>query len=519
MTKISRALISVSDKTGLIEFAQFLKRFDIEIISTGGTARVLNEAGISITPVSNVTKFPEMLDGRVKTLHPKIHGGILALRSKQDHVEQMSRHDIQPIDMVVVNLYPFEATTSDPNVSLEDAIENIDIGGPTLIRSAAKNHADVVVIVDPTYYSKVREAMESSNGDVSLELRRYLAVKAFQHTAYYDSLIYRFLENRFLDQSDDFPTKLVMGYRKKQELRYGENPHQKATFYEDPFPIGLVITAAKQHQGKDLSFNNYLDLDSALSIIQEFSEPAAVVIKHTNPCGTAVASSLKEAYVRARAGDPMSAFGSIVALNRDVDVDTAEEITSTFVECVIAPSFSIAALEAFKKKQNLRVLELPSISTMRKFEPVDYKNVKGGLLLQTRDTLEISATDLKVVTKMAPPEHVIPQLLFAWKVLKHVKSNAILLAKDFQVIGVGAGQMSRIDSVLIAIRKAADRVKGAVLASDAFFPFPDAIEAAKKAGIIAIIQPGGSIRDQEVIAAANEENIPMVFTGHRCFKH
>lgn len=519
MSKLERALISVSDKTGIVDFAGVLKEIGIKIISTGGTAKVLESAGIPITGISDITGFPEMLDGRVKTLHPRIHGGILGVRNNPDHVTQMKAHGISPIDMVIVNLYPFEATISKVDVTLEDAIENIDIGGPTLIRSAAKNYKDVAIVVDPNLYSGIAKELKSTGGEISLETRKHLAVQAFQHVSFYDSVIHHYLQKNLLDSSKEFPNRLLLSFKKKQELRYGENPHQSAAFYADLFPDKLSIVGSKQLQGKELSFNNFLDLNSALAIVQEFSQPAAVVIKHTNPCGTATASNLRDAYIDARQGDPLSAYGSVVALNQNVDVSTANEIITTFVECVIAPSFSPAALITLQAKKNLRVLELPPLQKLKSTDTLDFRRIIGGMLVQTRDVKGIERSGLKVVTDKTPSEELFNQMLFAWKILKHVKSNAIILAKNFQLIGVGAGQMSRIDSVLIAIRKAGPRTKGAIMASDAFIPFPDAIEEASKAGILAIIQPGGSIRDKEVIAVANGKALPMVFTGSRCFKH
>ncbi|MFB0545140.1 MAG: bifunctional phosphoribosylaminoimidazolecarboxamide formyltransferase/IMP cyclohydrolase, partial [Asgard group archaeon] len=479
----------------------------------------LKSAGVNVLEVSDVTGFPELLDGRVKTLHPKIHAGILADRRKDEHVKELEDHNIKPIDMVVVNLYPFEETVKKENVSLEEAVENIDIGGPTLLRAGAKNFENVVVIINPNRYDEIIKELEENNGEISLKTRKILAAEAFTHTAFYDAIIHQYLIKEF-NLLTDFPETLIFPLKKVQDLRYGENPHQKAAFYKDVNALNLSVSDAKQLQGKELSFNNIVDLDAALDVVKEFEDPTAVIIKHTNPCGVAVSNNILDAYIKAHATDPMSAFGCVIGLNREVNEELAEKITSTFVECVIAPEYTSIALEIFKKKPNLRLLELKSLGkTAFNSKEKSCKNITGGMLLQTKDKKRLNPDDLKVVTEIAPTKEQISALLFAWTIVKHVKSNGIVLAKNTQTVGIGAGQMSRVDAVMLAVRKAGERSRGAVLASDAFFPFRDSIDEAAKGGITAIIQPGGSIRDQEVIDAANERKISMVLTGMRCFKH
>ncbi|MBE9535613.1 MAG: bifunctional phosphoribosylaminoimidazolecarboxamide formyltransferase/IMP cyclohydrolase [Proteobacteria bacterium] len=519
MAKISQALISVSDKTGIIELAEKLKSFGVRILSTGGTAKLLQEKGIEVTEVADYTGFPEMLDGRVKTLHPKVHGGLLGQRGNSAHVKKMKEHNIDPIDMVVVNLYPFEATVAKPDCSLEDAIENIDIGGPTMLRSAAKNHRDVTVIVDAGDYEKIMAEMDKSGGELSYDTNYCLAKKVFQHTARYDGAITNYLTSLDGENKQEYPAVLTVQYEKMQDMRYGENPHQTAAFYRELINDEPSISNAVQLQGKELSFNNIADLNSAIELVKEFEETCAIIIKHNNACGVAVdADSLAEAYRKARACDPVSAFGGVIGFNRVVDKETAEEITSTFVEAVIAPGFDEDALAVFGEKKNVRLLKTPELAG---FEQCGYdmKKVTGGLLVQSRDLARIDVSELKVVSKKQPTEDELKAMAFAWKVCKHVKSNAIIYAHPDRTVGVGAGQMSRVDSSKIAILKAQSPVTGTVMASDAFFPFRDGIDAAAEAGAVAVIQPGGSIRDEEVIAAADEHGMAMVFTGIRHFKH
>lgn len=519
MALIKQALISVSDKTGIVDFAKNLKRFGVKILSTGGTARLLTENGIDVTEVADYTGFPEMLDGRVKTLHPKVHGGLLGLRDNSAHVEKMSEHGIEPIDIVVVNLYPFEATIAKEGCKLEEAIENIDIGGPTMLRSAAKNYRDVTVIVDAGDYKRVTEEMESNSGSASYETNFYLAKKVYQHTARYDGAITNYLTSLNDEGRNEYPDVLTLQYGKAQDMRYGENPHQTAAFYREMEVKEPCISNATQLQGKDLSFNNVVDLDAALEAVKAFSEIAAVIVKHNNPCGVALdGKSLLDAYKKARACDPVSAFGGIIGFNRSVDKKTAEEIVSTFVEAIIAPDYDEEALEVLKEKQNMRLLQVPMLANENEHD-YDIKKVVGGILVQTRDKGKVDVKSLKVVTKRKPTEDELKALDFAWKVCKSVKSNAIIYARPDQTIGIGAGQMSRVDSSKIAILKAQSPVKGTVMASDAFFPFRDGIDAAAEAGATAIIQPGGSIRDDEVIAAADEHGMAMIFTGMRHFKH
>lgn len=513
--KIKRALISVSDKSGVVEFAQKLHAAGIEIISTGGTMKTLREAGIPVIYVSDVTGFPEIMDGRVKTLNPYIHGGILAIRDNAEHIAQMQEHHITGIDMVVVNLYPFRQTIAKPDVTLEDAIENIDIGGPSMIRAAAKNYNYVTVVVNPASYDTIAAEL-GENGEVSLKTRMALAQAAFTHTAEYDVCISEYLAGQ-LGQGQFAETRFAV-WEKVQDLRYGENPHQKAAFYRDKYFKGPGIAKAKQLHGKELSYNNIVDVEAAYAIVAEFEKPAAAVIKHTNPCGTGIGENLFDAYGKAYEADPVSAYGGIVALNRTVDGKTAAKMSEIFLEAVIAPAFSQEALGILTKKKNIRLLEteLPSKDSL---QDVEMKKVSGGILIQERDVYDAPAKELKVASKRQPTEAEWQQLLFAWKVVKHVKSNAIVVAGNDQTYGVGAGQMNRVGSAEIAFKQAGDKAKGAVLASDAFFPFRDTVDAAAKAGITAIIQPGGSIRDEESIAVADEHGIAMVLTGVRHFKH
>jgi phosphoribosylaminoimidazolecarboxamide formyltransferase/IMP cyclohydrolase len=515
--KTARALISVSDKAGLIDFGRRLAALGIEILSTGGTARTLREAGVPVRDISDFTGFPEMLDGRVKTLHPRVHGGLLG-RNTEAHQAEMKKAGLEPIDLVVVNLYPFRETVA-RGAAFDEVIENIDIGGPAMIRSAAKNHERVAVVVEPTDYPRVLADLEAS-GSVSDGLRFELSRKAFAHTAAYDGAIAGYLGR--LDHPGaplaDFPATLHPSLRRERVLRYGENPHQKAAFYSLDGARGPSLARAEVLQGKELSYNNLLDLDGAMRLCAEFSAPAAAIIKHTNPCGVAVAAEgVAEAYRRARETDPVSAFGGIVAVNRPVDADLARDMAETFLECVIAPDYSPEALAALSVKKGLRLLKLPVAPP----EPgeLELRAVSGGALVQTNDAATASATAGRVVSERAPTPQELEDLDFAWRVAKHVKSNAIVFAGGGRTLGIGAGQMSRVDSVRIAVSKARFPLQGAVLASDAFFPFRDGVDEAAKAGVLAIIEPGGSVRDQEVITAANERGIAMVFTGERHFKH
>lgn len=517
---IKRALISVSDKAGILEFAKSLSEQGVEILSTGGTAKLLMDNGVEVKEVSSHTGFPEMMDGRIKTLHPKIHGGILARRGTDEAV--MQEHGIKPIDLLVVNLYPFEATVANPDCLLADAIENIDIGGPTMLRAAAKNHKDVTVIVEPEDYQAVLNEL-SENSGTTLELRYRLAWKTFAHTAHYDGAISNYLGARLNSENEAevFPESYSIQYQKSQTMRYGENPHQSAAFYTEKNPSEASVSTAVQIQGKALSFNNVADTDAALECVKQFDKPACVIVKHANPCGVAVAEDSLTAYDNAFKTDPTSAFGGIIAFNRELDHETAKSIVERqFVEVIIAPSISERAKVVVSEKKNVRLL---ACGEWAKPQPDwDFKKVNGGLLIQDRDLGEITANDLKVVSKVQPSEEQIKDLLFCWKVAKSVKSNAIVYASKERTIGVGAGQMSRVYSAKIAGIKAADEgleVKGCVMASDAFFPFRDGIDAAAEAGISAIIQPGGSMRDQEVIDAADEHGMAMVFTSMRHFKH
>ncbi|GAB6099615.1 bifunctional phosphoribosylaminoimidazolecarboxamide formyltransferase/IMP cyclohydrolase [Halanaerocella petrolearia] len=521
MANIRQALLSVSNKEGIVDFARGLSELGVTIISTGGTAKKIKEAGIEVVEISDVTDYPEMMNGRVKTLHPAVHGGILAVRDNKDHMKEIEDQGIKPIDLIVCNLYPFAETIAQDDVTLEEAVENIDIGGPTMIRSAAKNFNDVGVVVDPTDYDSILEQLQANKGTLSDSKRMELAHKAFEHTAKYDSLIQKYLGG--LVNEEQLPETMLDAYTKKSDLRYGENPHQDAAFYKEQESNEPSITTAKQLHGKDLSFNNINDTNGALELVKEFpDQPAAAVIKHANPCGMAQSDNLLDAYKKAHAGDPLSAFGSIVALNRKVTADVADEIADEdkFIEVVIAPTFTQEALEILKGRwDSVRLLETGDLYIDREQPGYNLKKVTGGLLVQERDIVEIDESELEVVTDVKPTEEQLKDLLFSWKVVKHVKSNAIVMAKDEMVVGVGAGQMSRVDSMIIAGRKADGRQKGGVVASDAFFPFPDAIEEAAAKGIKAVIQPGGSIRDEQVIEAANEAGIAMVFTGRRHFRH
>jgi phosphoribosylaminoimidazolecarboxamide formyltransferase/IMP cyclohydrolase len=517
MRKISRALISVSDKAGIVELASGLVSLQVELLSTGGTAKLLRDKGLKVRDVSDLTGFPEMLDGRVKTLHPKVHGGLLAIRSNPQHQAAVKEHGIEFIDMVVVNLYPFEKTAMKPGVTLEDLIENIDIGGPSMLRSAAKNFEDVTVLVDAADYAGVLEELEKNSGSISRETRARLARKAFATTAAYDGAISTTLQKM---ANGAFPDTLHLNYRKVMDLRYGENPHQKAALYRDPATAGRGLAAAPQLQGKELSYNNLVDLEAAWRLVQEFSEPTTVIIKHTNPCGVASATTLVESYQRALDVDPVSAFGSVIAFNRPVDGPTAEELSKLFVEAVVAPGYEASALELLAGRKNLRLLDM-SATAGDEFG-LQLKAVSGGLLIQTSDSLPAQSDQWKCVTDRQPSAEEMEALIFAWRIVRHVKSNAIVYARAGVLVGVGAGQMSRVDSVKLGASKARDlkhAVEGTVLASDAFFPFPDGVEEAARVGVTAIVQPGGSVRDKEVIAVANQHGITMVLTGVRHFSH
>ncbi len=521
MAKIKRALISVSDKTGIVELAKQLQQQQIEILSTGGTAKLLADNGVQVIEVSDYTGFPEMMDGRVKTLHPKIHGGLLGRRGTDDKV--MEENNIPPIDLVIVNLYPFEQTIARPDCSLEMAIENIDIGGPTMLRSAAKNHKDVTVVVDASDYKRVLDEMNTNQGAITDTTRFQLARKVFEHTARYDGAIANYLGKINEDDSiSTFSNTFNTQFIKTQEMRYGENPHQQAAFYVEANPTEVSVATGEQLQGKELSYNNIGDTDAALECVKQFGEPACVIVKHANPCGVATGKSILEAYDRAYATDPTSAFGGIIAFNQPLDFETATAITERqFVEVIISPSVNEDAKPVLAAKKNVRVLACGEWTDQR-VPGFDFKRVNGGLLVQDRDLGMVTESDLKVVTKRTPSAQEMQDLLFAWKVAKFVKSNAIVYCKDNMTIGVGAGQMSRVYSAKIAGIKAADEnleVKGSVMASDAFFPFRDGLDSAAEVGITAVIQPGGSMRDDEVIAAADEHNIAMVFTGMRHFRH
>lgn len=511
MTK--RALISVSDKSGIVELARELQGLGFEILSTGGTKKVLEEAGLPVKGVSEVTGFPEILGGRVKTLHPKIHGGILARLDQAGHHKELEEHGIIPIQIVCVNLYPFQETIARQEASLEEAIENIDIGGPTLLRAAAKNHEHVTVLIDPADYPEVLAQLRE-RGEVSRETRRQLAAKAFRHTAAYDALIAEYLTGL---TGEEFPERLTVTYELQQPLRYGENPHQRAAFYRQPLGSPSSLPYARQLHGKELSYNNINDAEAALQIVKEFSEPAAVAVKHTNPCGVGRGSTLAEAFARAYASDPVSIFGGIVALNREVDLETAKQLEEIFLEVVIARSFAPEALEVLTKKKNLRLLAIPLEAPLAGERKLT--SIGGGLLVQEYDYFTLEQAQISVPTKRQPTAEEWEALRFGWKVVKHVKSNAIVVCTKEMTLGVGAGQMNRVGAAKIALEQAGEKARGAVLASDAFFPMPDTVEVAAAAGITAIIQPGGSIRDADSIQAADRHQIAMVFTGIRHFKH
>ena len=520
MTTRRQALISVSDKTGIADLARAFVRFGIELLSTGGTARLLKDAGLAVTEIGEYTGFPEMLDGRVKTLHPKVHGGILARRDIEAHVQALEDHAIPAIDIVVVNLYPFAATVAHPDCTLENAIENIDIGGPTMVRAAAKNWQHVTVITSPADYPALTLEIESAAGAISLETRFRLARQAFSHTAAYDAAISNYLTATDIDgKRMPFPAQANMNFSNVQNLRYGENPHQQAAFYRDLTPAAGSLSNYAQLQGKELSYNNIADSDAAWECVKTFDEPACVIVKHANPCGVAVDATVSGAYKKAFTTDTTSAFGGIIAFNRALDSVTAKAVSGQFVEVVIAPKVDDAARAVFAEKKNVRVLEVPLGDGANDF---DYKRIGGGLLIQTPDVKNISADDLRIVTRKKPDEKQMSDLLFAWRVAKFVKSNAIVFCKDGMTLGVGAGQMSRVDSARIASIKAENgglSLGGSVVASDAFFPFRDGIDVVANAGATGIIQPGGSVRDEEVIAAADEHDVAMVFTGVRHFRH
>lgn len=520
MIKINRAIISVSDKEGVVNFGKGLEELGIEILSTGGTARNLKDCDVKVKEIAEYTKSNEILGGRVKTLHPKIHGGILAMRDNKDHQEDMKENDIEPIDMVIVNLYPFEQVIRKENVYLDEAIENIDIGGPTMLRSAAKNYKFVTIVTDPDDYGSVLKELKKNNGSISDETNLRLAVKAFSYVARYDAAISNFLSALNEEGArTKLPSSYTLHLEKKMSLRYGENPHQEGAFYvESEIPFAC-ISSSEQLQGKELSLNNIYDTDSAFELVKEFDETACVIVKHNNPCGVAVHENLVQAFLNAKSCDPVSAFGGIIALNRELDEATASEIADMFVEVVIAPGYSEKALSLLSSKKNLRVLKTPEIKRGDK-AVLDFKKVVGGMLIQDKDsTSDEDFENYKVATKREPTEQEMKDLVFAWKVCKHVKSNSIVFARNGQTTGIGAGQMSRVDSVKLATMKSEVGTEGSVLASDAFFPFRDGIDEAAKAGITAIAQPGGSIRDEETVEAAEENNISMIFTGVRHFKH
>lgn len=512
---IKRALISVSDKRGIVDFAKGLQASGVEIISTGGTAKILMDNGIDVIPISDVTNFPECLDGRVKTLHPTVHGGLLAMRDNPEHMKQLEELNITPIDLVAINLYPFKETIQKTGVTLAEAIENIDIGGPTMLRSAAKNHKDVVVVSDPEDYGLILDEIHDK-GDVSYDTKYQLALKVFAHTAHYDTLIAAYLRKQI---DGPMPPVLTVTYEKVQDLRYGENPHQKAAFYKEVEKNEGSLVNAKQLHGKELSFNNINDTNGALELLKEYEEPTVVGVKHANACGVGSGYDIYDAYLKAYHCDPVSIFGGIVAANRTIDRRTAEEINKIFVEIVIAPDFDGDALEILKSKKNIRLLKLQNIAKKQSKDAIDMKKVNGGILVQNHDSELLREEDLKVVTERIPTKKEMEDMMFAWKVVKHIKSNGIVLAKDQQTVGIGPGQVNRIWAVENAIKQANLEIKGSVMASDAFFPFSDCVEAAAKAGITAIIQPGGSINDGASIEMANQYGIAMVFTGMRHFKH
>jgi phosphoribosylaminoimidazolecarboxamide formyltransferase/IMP cyclohydrolase len=514
MAGIKRALISVSNKAGVVLLARELQEMGVEIVSTGGTEKRLLEEGIEVIPISDITGFEEMLDGRVKTLHPFIHGAILADRTKPQHMQELEKMGITPIDLVVVNLYPFAETIADPDCTLAEAVEQIDIGGVALIRASAKNFHTVAIVTDPSRYSGLLLEMRQSGGEVSMETRQAMAAEAFRHTSDYDNAINSYLARHF----NEFPSQLSFSFRKSEELRYGENPHQRAAFYKEVGGSPGSLANAEKLHGKALSFNNMLDLDASWALVREFAEPAAAIIKHNTPCGAAVAATVAEAYTRAFDSDPLSAFGGIVAFNRAVDEDCARRIVAVFQEAVIAPSYSEAALEILSGKADLRIMRL-AIPQTENQGGKDFKHVEGGLLVQDCDRSRETREDFEVVTSRKPSEKEWQDLLFAWKVAKHVRSNAIVLAKDRVTVGIGAGQLSRVDAVWVALHKAGDKAAGCVLGSDAFFPFPDAVEAAAQAGVTCFAEPGGSLKDSDVKAAAEKLGVSLVFTGFRHFRH
>lgn len=520
MPKINRALVSVYDKTGIVEFARVLVEYGVEIISTDGTAKFLHDNGIKTRSISKITGFPEILKGRVKTLHPKLLGGLLVLRDDLTQMEEIQQHGIDLIDLVVVNLYPFEKTIGKKEVTLLEALENIDIGGPTIIRAAAKNFINVAVVTSPSQYEAIFNEIKNNQGEISLETRKKLAMEAFAKTYHYDAVINNYL-SRETSLEPTFPDIITFNFEKVQDLRYGENPHQCAALYREAGKASEGLINAKQYHGKELSFNNLIDLEAALGIIREFEEPCAVIIKHTNPCGVAIGGGLCEAYLKAKSTDPQSAFGGIVGLNRIVDLETAQAISKLFTEAIIAPGFEEEALTILKAKKNLRILESAETSMVNS-TGWDFKPIQGGLLLQDKDLVKIDEIKFRVVTKRQPSEDEKAAMKFGWRVVKWVKSNAVLYTTKDQTIGIGAGQMSRVDSSLLAVEKAKRMglsLEGTAVASDAFFPFRDGVDAAAEAGATAIIQPGGSIRDEEVIQAANEHNMTMLFTHVRHFRH
>lgn len=518
--KIRRALISVYDKTGLIELARALARYDVEILSTGGTLAAMKKEGIQAVSVSTFTGAPEILGGRVKTLHPKIHAGILARRENENDDDEMTHHEYKPIDMVIVNLYPFEKTVADASATDADIIENIDIGGPTMIRAAAKNFSGVAAVTDPSDYAGIIEELEKNNGGLSLDFRRRLAGKVFARTNTYDRAISDYFASQGDKADQQLPANLNLSFTLQSSLRYGENPHQVGSFYQDESFTGPTLARAQILAGKALSYNNISDLDACLDMLLDFDEPFAAVLKHANPCGAAIGRTIEDAYRDALASDPLSAFGSVIGLNKHVDMAAAELLNKThFVECIIAPSYDEEALAMMKKKKARRILALPEIANGRPKGELVYKFVRGGALCQTADDYDIPQSELKVVSKRQPTEDELKSLLFAWKIVKHTKSNAIVIVKGPATVGIGMGQTSRVDSSVLAVKRAGDRAKGAVLASDAFFPMPDGVEVATDAGVTAIIQPGGSKGDEQAIEAADKAGAAMVFTGIRHFKH
>jgi phosphoribosylaminoimidazolecarboxamide formyltransferase/IMP cyclohydrolase len=518
--KIKRALLSVSDKTGLIDFAKQLVGHGVELISTGGTAKAIKDAGLAVKDISEVTGFPEMLDGRVKTLHPVVHGGLLSLRDNKEHMETIARHNIKPIDLVCVNLYPFEATISKPNVELHEAIENIDIGGPSMIRSASKNYRSVTVVTSASQYPAVIKELTENSGATTFKLRQELAIEAFGNTARYDGTIHEYLHRRLSEKK--WPDIFTISGLKVQEMRYGENPHQPAAFYKDRNNTLPTVANGKQLQGKELSYNNIMDADAALALVKEFDDPAATVIKHTNPCGTAIGKDVAEAFAKAFASDPLSAFGGIVAVNRLVTENTAKMILEklSFFEIMLAPSYEEGALKAFEARKNLRVMSVEGLGKSKETIPgYHVRRVEGGFLVQDFDQAVEDKSQFKIVSQVHPDPKLAKDMDFGWKLVKHVKSNGIVLVKNGVSIGVGAGQMNRVGSLEIAIKQAGDMARGSVMASDALLPFRDSVDACAKAGVAAIIQTGGSVRDAEVIEAANQHGIPMIFTSYRHFKH